>query len=96
MSRLWGSPSRPAQSWVAPFEQGAFVGLHGSWNRTPKAGYKVVFVPFEKDGRSSLNGKPIDVLKWLPHPGHRECARPPGRCAGRGDGALLVSDDTAA
>ena len=38
---------------------GAFVGQHGSWNRKPRAGYKVIFVPFA-DGKPS--GKPQDVL----------------------------------
>ncbi len=44
-----------------PFPQamagGAFIGQHGSWNRKPRAGYKVIFVPF-KDGKPS--GKPQD------------------------------------
>src|SRR6185503_14665601 len=43
----------------APFERGMFVGQHGSWNRKPFSGYKVIFVPF-KDGKPS--GTPIDVL----------------------------------
>src|SRR3954451_7802573 len=38
---------------------GAFIGQHGSWNRKPRSGYKVIFVPF-KDGKPS--GKPQDVL----------------------------------
>ena len=41
------------------FANGAFVGEHGSWNRRPFSGYKVVFVPFV-NGRPS--GQPIDVL----------------------------------
>ena len=40
-------------------EDGAFIGQHGSWNRKPRAGYKVIFVPF-KDGKPS--GAPQDVL----------------------------------
>lgn len=43
----------------APFAQGMFVGQHGSWNRRPASGCKVIFVPFE-DGRPS--GQPLDVL----------------------------------
>jgi glucose/arabinose dehydrogenase len=77
----------------APFEQGAFVGLHGSWNRTPKAGYKVVFVPFEKDGRASQNGKPIDVLKGFLTPDTENARGRPVDVTVAGDGALLVSDD---
>ena len=42
-----------------PLQNGGFVGLHGSWNRTPLSGYKVIFVPF-RDGKPE--GKPIDVL----------------------------------
>ena len=38
---------------------GMFVGQHGSWNRNPRSGYKVIFVPFN-DGRPA--GMPIDVL----------------------------------
>ena len=41
------------------FASGMFVGQHGSWNRRPRSGYKVIFVPFG-DGRPS--GAPIDVL----------------------------------
>jgi glucose/arabinose dehydrogenase len=41
------------------FRSGAFIGEHGSWNRNPLSGYKVVFVPFA-DGHP--NGMPIDVL----------------------------------
>src|SRR6185369_5129734 len=41
------------------FKGGAFVGEHGSWNRTPKSGYKVVFVPFA-NGRPA--GLPEDVV----------------------------------
>jgi glucose/arabinose dehydrogenase len=40
-------------------KDGAFIGQHGSWNRKPRAGYKVIFVPF-KDGKPS--GAPQDVL----------------------------------
>src|SRR5688572_13505280 len=43
----------------APFQRGMFVGQHGSWNRKPRSGYKVIFVPFT-DGKPS--GPPIDVL----------------------------------
>jgi glucose/arabinose dehydrogenase len=44
------------------YRNGAFVGLHGSWNRKPLSGYKVVFIPFD-NGRPS--GPPVDVLTWL-------------------------------
>src|SRR3546814_4918553 len=45
-----------------PYANGAFVGLHGSWNRKPRSGYKVVFVPFGDNGETG-KAKPIDVLK---------------------------------
>jgi glucose/arabinose dehydrogenase len=41
------------------FAEGVFVGQHGSWNRKPRSGYKVVFIPFD-DGKPA--GSPIDVL----------------------------------
>jgi hypothetical protein len=43
----------------APFTNGMFVGQHGSWNRAPFSGYKVIFVPFV-NGKPA--GEPIDVL----------------------------------
>src|SRR5262245_57873197 len=44
---------------LARFTHGMFVGQHGSWNRKPRSGYKVIFVPF-RDGKPT--GNPIDVL----------------------------------
>jgi len=74
-----------------PFDRGAFVGLHGSWNRVPKAGYKVVFVPFDTEGRPS--GKPTDILTgFLDAEGDIARGRPVDVLVAR-DGALLVSDD---
>ena len=43
----------------SPFKNGAFVSEHGSWNRKPRSGYKVVFIPFEND---KPHGLPIDVV----------------------------------
>ncbi len=73
----------------APFAQGAFVGLHGSWNRTPLSGYKVVFVPF-RDGRPS--GAMVDVLGGFLDEKQNARGRPVGVAIAR-DGALLVADD---
>ncbi len=70
------------------FTQGAFVGLHGSWNRKPPSGYKVVFVPFV-DGRPS--GQPRDVLTGFLDDQGQARGRPVG-VAVRGT-ALLVADD---
>ena len=71
------------------FSNGGFVGLHGSWNRKPASGYKVVFVPFE-GGRPS--GHPIDVLTGFLSRDGKAMGRPVG-VAIAGDGALLVADD---
>jgi glucose/arabinose dehydrogenase len=71
------------------FASGAFVGEHGSWNRRPFSGYRVVFVPFT-GGRPS--GEPIDVLTGFIGPHNRAMGRPVGVQIAR-DGALLVADD---
>ncbi len=68
---------------------GAFVGQHGSWNRRPKSGYKVVFVPF-RDGRP--DGPPADVLTGFLDADGNARGRPVGVALDR-DGALLVADD---
>jgi glucose/arabinose dehydrogenase len=72
-----------------PFRQGAFVGEHGSWNRVPFGGYKVVFVPFD-NGRP--NGKPVDVLTGFLDEKGQARGRPVG-VALYPDGSLLVADD---
>jgi glucose/arabinose dehydrogenase len=74
----------------APFENGAFVGLHGSWNRKPVAGYKVVFVTFDAGDRAG--GKPVDVLTGFLTPEGKAHGRPVDVTADK-TGALLVSDD---
>jgi glucose/arabinose dehydrogenase len=73
----------------AHYAGGAFVGLHGSWNRKPISGYKVVFVPFT-DGRPS--GLPEDVLTGFVDTQGQARGRPVG-VAVDGRGALLVADD---
>lgn len=72
------------------FAKGAFVGLHGSWNRKPAAGYKVVFVPFDAQNRPS--GHPVAVLTgFLTEDG--DARGRPVDVATDATGALLVSDD---
>jgi glucose/arabinose dehydrogenase len=72
-----------------PFRGGMFVGQHGSWNRKPPSGYRVIFVPF-RGGMPS--GDPIDVLTgFLAEDGHA-MGRPVGVALDR-SGALLVADD---
>jgi glucose/arabinose dehydrogenase len=71
------------------FARGAFIGQHGSWNRKPLSGYKVIFVPFE-------NGKPTgpaeDVLTGFVNADGDAQGRPVG-VAIDSAGALLVADD---
>jgi glucose/arabinose dehydrogenase len=68
---------------------GMFVGQHGSWNRRPKSGYKVIYVPFS-NGRPV--GKPIDVLTGFLSPKEDALGRPVGVAFDQ-TGALLVADD---
>ena len=71
------------------FASGAFVGEHGSWNRRPPSGYKVVFVPFA-GGKPS--GMPVDVLTGFLGPDGEAYGRPVGVAVDK-RGALLVADD---
>jgi glucose/arabinose dehydrogenase len=71
------------------FGQGMFVGQHGSWNRKPWSGYKVIFVPFSH-GRPI--GQPLDVLTGFLKPNGEALGRPVGVAVDK-TGALLVADD---
>jgi glucose/arabinose dehydrogenase len=73
----------------AHYQDGAFIGEHGSWNRRPKSGYQVVFVPF-RDGRPS--GLPEIVLAGFVDANGDARGRPVGVAVDR-QGALLVADD---
>lgn len=73
----------------APYNSGAFIGQHGSWNRKPLSGYNVVFVPFA-NGKPS--GKPVEVLTGFVSPEGKAWGRPVG-VALDARGALLVADD---
>jgi len=68
---------------------GAFVGQHGSWNRMPRSGYKVIFVPFT---RGVPSGPPEDILTGFLSPKDEAYGRPVG-VAIDAEGALLVADD---
>ena len=70
------------------FSEGLFVGQHGSWNRKPAVGYKVVFVPFNG---AQPSGMPVDVLTGFLD-GNKARGRPVD-VALANDGALLVTDD---
>jgi len=68
---------------------GVFIGQHGSWNRKPHSGYKVIFVPFS-GGHPS--GPPEDVLTGFLSADGKALGRPVGVAVDRA-GALLVADD---
>ena len=70
------------------FASGAFVGQHGSWNRNPPAGYRVIFVPF---AGAQPSGMPVEVLTGFLIDG-KAYGRPVGVQMAR-DGSLLVADD---
>jgi glucose/arabinose dehydrogenase len=74
---------------LGKYRDGAFVGEHGSWDRTPLNGYKVVFVPFS-------GGKPFgpaeDVVTGFLDANNRTHGRPVGLAIDR-SGALLIADD---
>ena len=74
------------------FAQGAFIGEHGSWNRKPVSGYKVVFVPFADGGFPTAKSKPVDVLTGFLNADGDAQGRPVGVIADR-TGGLLVADD---
>jgi glucose/arabinose dehydrogenase len=71
------------------FGKGMLIGEHGSWNRKPISGYKVVFVPF-RGGKPS--GMPVDVLAGFVTEDDKALGRPVGVAIDK-RGALLVADD---
>ncbi|MFL5385555.1 MAG: PQQ-dependent sugar dehydrogenase [Longimicrobiaceae bacterium] len=71
------------------YARGMFVGQHGSWNRRPFAGYRVIFVPFT-GGKPA--GDPVEVLTGFVNPDGNAQGRPVGVAVDR-RGALLVADD---
>ena len=71
------------------YRGGAFIGEHGSWNRKPRSGYKVVFVPFSG---GKPNGEPEDILTGFIDAEGNARGRPVGVVVDR-RGALLVADD---
>jgi glucose/arabinose dehydrogenase len=84
-----GLASSVGTSLPARFGNGMFIGQHGSWNRRPHSGYKVIFVPFN-GGRP--NAAPIDVLTGFLSDDGRAFGRPVGVVLDK-RGALLVADD---
>jgi len=84
-----GLTSATGTTLPAHFANGMFIGQHGSWNRRPHSGYKVIFVPFE-NGQPS--GMPIDVLSGFLSTDGKAYGRPVGVALDK-QGALLVADD---
>ncbi|RDC56336.1 sorbosone dehydrogenase family protein [Pedobacter chinensis] len=80
-----------ATKFPSKYHGGAFVGQHGSWNRSALSGYKVIFVPF-KDGKPT--GKPEDFLTgFIANADKAEVYGRPVGVTLTPDGALLVADD---
>ena len=71
------------------FTEGVFIGQHGSWNRKPHSGFKVIFVPF---AQGKPTGMPIDVLSGFLNKDEKAMGRPVGVVIDK-QGDLLVADD---
>jgi len=85
-----GLAASSGTSLPAAFAKGMFIGQHGSWNRRPHSGYKVIFVPFTQ-GRPT-GAAPVDVLSGFLSEDGKAYGRPVG-VALDSKGALLVADD---
>ena len=85
-----GLVSAAGTSLPLPFANGMFVGQHGSWNRRPHSGYKVIFVPF--DAGRPTGAAPLDVLTDFLSARGDAYGRPVGVALDK-TGALLVADD---
>ena len=83
----WSAPG----GFPAPFAQGMFIGQHGSWNRRPASGYKVVYVPFDTAGQPTGTAA-VDVLVGFLDAEGKARGRPVG-VALDGRGGLMVADD---
>ena len=75
------------------YANGAFVAMHGSWNRVPASGYKVVYIPFNERGFPLDGAKPRDVLTGFLTKDDKAHGRPAGVLIDK-SGALLVADDS--
>ncbi len=85
-----GLASSAGNSLPALYAEGMFIGQHGSWNRRPHSGYKVVFVPFSQ--AQAIDGPVLDVLTGFLSADGEAYGRPVGVALDR-SGALLVADD---
>jgi len=77
------------EAFPAAYRDGAFIGQHGSWNRNPRSGYRVIFVPFTAGVPS---GPPQDILTGFLDDDGKAMGRPVG-VQFDATGALLVADD---
>ena len=84
-----GLAASAGTSLPARFASGMFIGQHGSWNRKPYSGYKVIFVPFDA---GKPVGAPLDVLTGFRSENGEALGRPVGVALDK-RGALLVADD---
>jgi glucose/arabinose dehydrogenase len=81
-----------AEAFPEKYQNGAFVGQHGSWNREDFSGYKVVFVPFQ-NGKPS--GEPVDFLTgFISSENSSDVYGRPVDVSVLPDGSLLVNDDS--
>lgn len=85
-----GLASSEGAALPAPFNAGFFIGQHGSWNRKPRSGYNVVFVPY--DGKAMPTAQPVVVLSGFVSPTGDAYGRPVGVAIDK-RGGLLVADD---
>jgi glucose/arabinose dehydrogenase len=85
-----GLASSVGTSLPTAFANGMFVGQHGSWNRNPRSGYQVIFVPFANGSPQAL--PPVLVLTGFLNDQGQAQGRPVGVALDR-SGALLVADD---
>ncbi len=84
----------PGKALGDAYASGLFIAEHGSWNREPKSGYEVVFVPFNDRGFPVDKAKPVPVLSgFLAKDGKSAFGRP-SSIAFDASGMLLVSDDS--
>ena len=77
-------------AWPTPFDNGVFIGQHGSWNRKPRSGYRVLFIPFR--GGKPI-GDPLEVLTGFVSADDDAFGRPVGVAMLDQQTALLIADD---
>ncbi len=83
-----GLAASKGQALAPRYAHGMFIGQHGSWNRKPRSGYQVIFVPFNG---ATPSGQPLDVASGFLHE-DQAYGRPVGVVLDK-SGALLVADD---